>query len=86
MITIAAHRRWNGELEVANLTEADLSVPLLVRLAKPATTEADVAEPLGQPASPERAAFRAGLGAGGVGVAGGDGAEFEPPGEILSNG
>ncbi len=61
MITSAAHKRWSGDLEVADLTAAGLPAPSMVRLAKLATIEADVADPLGELARGERRAVRAWL-------------------------
>ncbi len=62
MITSAAHRHWSGDLDIADLTGAGLPAPSMVRLAKIATIEAAVAEPLGQLAVAERASVRSWLG------------------------
>ena len=62
MITSAAHRRWDGDLDIADLTGAGLPAPSMVRLAKIATIQAAVAEPLGQLAVAERASLRYWLG------------------------
>ncbi len=61
MLTSAAHRRWQGDVEVVDLGLAGLPVATLVRTAKAATIEADVAEPLGVLGVQERAVVRSQL-------------------------
>lgn len=47
MITSAAHRRWPGDHEIADLPEAGLPAPSLVRCVKIATIKAGDAELIG---------------------------------------
>jgi mRNA interferase MazF len=56
MITSAAHRRWPGDLEISDLTEAGLPASSIVRGAKIATVEAKDAEMLGRLPAADRGA------------------------------
>lgn len=47
MITAAANRGWEGDVEVSDLVAAGLPAPSIVRTAKVATIEAADAVPLG---------------------------------------
>jgi mRNA interferase MazF len=47
MITSASHRRWDGDIEIADTAAAGLPAPSVVRCAKIATIEAAEAEPIG---------------------------------------
>lgn len=58
MITSATHRHWDGDVEIADLRAAGLPAPSMARLAKLATIEAQVADPLGRLAEPERQQVR----------------------------
>ena len=58
MITSAGHRRWSGDVELTALATAGLSAPSMVRLAKLASVEATLAQPLGRVTSPVQRATR----------------------------
>lgn len=48
MITSAMHRRWPGDVAISDLREASLPIASIVRPAKLATIETDIAEPIGR--------------------------------------
>ena len=56
MITSAAHRRWPGDVDLSNLTQAGLPAPSIVRSAKIATIEATDAEITGRLCAADRQA------------------------------
>jgi len=56
MVTSATHRRWAGDVEIADLAAAGLFAPSIVRCAKIATIERADAERIGHLADPERRA------------------------------
>ncbi len=56
MITRAEHRRWNGDVDIADLTAAGLPVPSIVRSTKIATIEASEAIRIGCLAVSDRSA------------------------------
>jgi mRNA interferase MazF len=58
MVTSAAHRRWAGDIDVADLTAAGLPAASLIRTAKVATIEAEQAATIGSLAVAERPAVR----------------------------
>ena len=47
MITSASHRRWDGDIEIADTAMAGLPAPSIVRCAKIATIETAEAERIG---------------------------------------
>ena len=47
MITSAGHRRWSGDVDVSDLSQAGLPAASMVRSAKIATIDAADANPLG---------------------------------------
>lgn len=59
MVTSAAHRRWPGDVVITELVGTGLPAPSVVRCARLATIDAEVAEPLGQLAAPDRHAVSA---------------------------
>jgi mRNA interferase MazF len=48
MITSASHRRWDGDIEIADAAMAGLPAPSIVRCAKIATIETAEAETIGR--------------------------------------
>ena len=48
MITSAAHRRWNGDVEIPDPASIGLLIPSVIRTAKIATVEIARADPLGE--------------------------------------
>jgi mRNA interferase MazF len=58
MITSASHRRWSGDIEIADLADAGLPAASIVRTAKIATIEAVDAEPVGFMPGSSRSAIR----------------------------
>ena len=62
MITSAAHRRWSGDVEIADLQAAGLPAASIVRCAKIATVEPAEVETIGRLAGVLRDAVRAHVG------------------------
>ncbi len=54
MITSAENRGWAGDVELSTLDSAGLPVPSVVRTAKIATIERDMAEKIGRLTLPDR--------------------------------
>ena len=58
MITSATHRRWPGDHEIADLQQAGLSAPSIIRSTKLGTIETAGAERIGSLAAADREAVR----------------------------
>jgi mRNA interferase MazF len=62
MITSAAHRRWNGDVDIPDPASIGLLIPSVIRTAKIATVEIARADALGEIGAETLASVRAAVG------------------------